>query len=137
MLLADVAVFYKVEGAKFVIIAAATDDFTFIADSTESTTLVKSQMNEHFELVDLGPINWLLGVSVVRDIVNRTITLGQEAYTEQILARFGLDRARSAVTPMEPGADFTPDSPSVSPTLLTAAEKMTYREMIGSLCTWP
>jgi len=34
---------------------------------------------------------------------------------------------------MEPGADFTPDSPSVSPTLLTAAEKTTYREMIGSL----
>jgi hypothetical protein len=133
VLLADEAVFYKIEGAKFVIIAAATDDFTFIADSTETTTLVKSQMNEHFELVDLGPINWLLGVSVVRDVKNRTISLGQEAYIEQILARFQLDGSRPAVTPMEPGADFTPDSPSVSPTLLTAAEKTTYREMIGSL----
>ena len=34
---------------------------------------------------------------------------------------------------MEASADFMPDSPSVSPTLLTAAEKTTYREMIGSL----
>ena len=34
---------------------------------------------------------------------------------------------------MEPGADFMPDSPSISPTLLTAAKKTTYREMIGSL----
>ena len=34
---------------------------------------------------------------------------------------------------MEPGADFTPDSPSVSLMLLTPSEKTTYREMIGSL----
>ena len=133
VLAADEAVFYKVKGAEYVIIAAATDDFTFIADSIESAALVKKQMNEHFELVDLGPINWILGVSVVRDTENRTITLGQEAYVNQILSRFGLENARPAVTPMEPGADFTPDSPSVSPTLLTAAEKTTYREMIGSL----
>ena len=68
-----------------------------------------------------------------RDIENQTISLGQEAYVDQILSRFGLANARSAVTPMEAGADFTPDSPSVSSTLLIAAEKTTYREMIGSL----
>ena len=64
-MIADKAVFYKVEGTKFIIIAAATDNFAFITDSTESTSLVKSQMNEHFELIDLGPINWLLGVRVI------------------------------------------------------------------------
>ena len=133
VLLADEAVFYKIKGTKFVILAAATDDFTFIADTTQSAALVKTQMNEHFELVDLGPINWLLGVSVVRDVENWTISLGQEAYVEQILAHFRLDRARPAITPMEASADFMPDSPSISPTLLTAAEKTTYREMIRSL----
>ena len=132
VLLADELVFIKVEGTKFVIITAAMDDLTFIADSTKSMALVKSQMNEYFELIDLGPINWLLGVSVVWNIENQTITLGQEAYIEQILARFRLDRSWPAVTLMEPGANFTPDSPLVSPTLLTAAKKTTYREMIGS-----
>ena len=34
---------------------------------------------------------------------------------------------------MEPGADFTLDSPSVSPNLLSLSEKTIYREMIGSL----
>ena len=34
---------------------------------------------------------------------------------------------------MEPGANFVLDSPSVSFTLLTAAENSTYREMIESL----
>ena len=93
---------------EFVIIATATDNFTFIADLTESATLVKNQMNEHFELIDLGPINWLLGVSIIHDIKNWTITLEQEAYIEQILACFGLENSQLAVTPMEPGAGFTP-----------------------------
>ena len=65
VLLADEVVFYKVESMKFVILAAATDDFTFIANSTKSTSLVKLQLNKHFKLVDLGPISWLLDVSVV------------------------------------------------------------------------
>ena len=133
VLIANEAVFYKVEGTKSVIIAAATDNFTFIADSTESTSLVKLQMNEHFELVNLGTISWLLGVSVVQNIKNQTISLGQEAYIEQILTHFRMDLAQPAITPMEPGVDFTLDSPSISPTLLTAAEKTTYREMIRSL----
>ncbi|KNZ81381.1 hypothetical protein J132_00967 [Termitomyces sp. J132] len=34
---------------------------------------------------------------------------------------------------MEPGADFTPDSPSVSPTVLSPAEKTRYHKMIGPL----
>ena len=65
MLLADEVVFYKVESMKFVILAAATDDFIFIANSTKSTSLVKSQLNKHFEPIDLSTISWLLGISVV------------------------------------------------------------------------
>lgn len=62
-----------------------------------------------------------------------TMALGQQSYIEQIVACFKLDDTCTAVTPMEPGADYTPDSPSVSPTLLTASEKTTYRKMIRSL----
>ena len=90
-------------------------------------------MGKFFELVDLGPISWLLGVSVTRNIDKRTISLGQESYVNQILIRFGLEKAKPVSTPMEPGADFTPSSPSTSPTLLITTEKTTYREMIGSL----
>jgi len=130
---ADEATFYKVTGNDFLVLAAATDDFTIVTNSRTLSTKTKSKLNSHFELVDLGDINWLLGVSVTRNLKDKTISLGQQAYVEQILARFGLSDARPDVTPMEPGADYHFDSPSVSPTLLTPAEKTTYREMIGSL----
>jgi hypothetical protein len=130
---ADEATFYKVDNTDFIVIAAATDDFTIVTNSRTLSTKTKADLNRHFNLVDLGDINWLLGVSVTRNLEARTISLGQQAYVEQILARFGLTDAHPDVTPMEPGADYHPDSPSISPTMLTPAEKMTYREMIGSL----
>jgi len=97
------------------------------------STKTKSELNGHFELVDLGNINWLLGVSVTQNLKDKTISLGQQAYVEQIVAHFGLSDAHPDVTPMEPSADYHFDSPSVSPTLLSLAKKTTYCEMIGSL----
>jgi hypothetical protein len=132
--IADEAVFYKFDGDKYTIVAAATDDFTVIADSSKSANhLIQKQLTERFEISDLGTINWLLGVNITRDINARTISLGQQAYIEQILSRFGLENARTAVTPMEVGLDLSPGSPHLSATLLTPAEKTKYREMIGCL----
>ena len=131
--IADEAVFYKLEEDKFMIVAAATDDFTLIADSDESIELLKQQLRKRWEITDLGAINWLLGVKISRNLEDRTISLCQQTYIEQILARFGLEDSRTAVTPLEPGIDLTPDSPAVSSTLLTPYEKTKYREMIGSL----
>ena len=130
---ADEALLYKFEGERYTLIGVATDDFTIVGDSDSSVNLLKEQLSEHWEISDLGPINWLLGVGITRDVEARTISLCQESYIEQILARFGLEDCRTAVTPLEPGIDLTPGSTSVSPTALTLAEKSTYREMIGSL----
>ena len=131
---ADEAVFFKIEGNSFTIVAAATDDFTVIADSSDTANhLILKELAERFEVSDLGPINWLLGVSITRNLTDRTISLGQQAYIEQIINRFDLSSARVATTPMEVGTDLTFDSPHVSTTLLTPTEKTRYREMIGCL----
>ena len=61
----DEAVFYKIEDKKFTIVAAATDDFSIFADSVDAANfLIQKKLKECFEIVDLGPINWLLGVNI-------------------------------------------------------------------------
>ena len=95
---ADQATFYKVTGNDFLVLAAAMDDFTIVTNSHTLSTKTKSKLNGHFELIDLGDINWLLGVSVTWNLVDKTISLGQQAYIEQILARFGLTDACPDVT---------------------------------------
>jgi hypothetical protein len=130
----DEAIFYKVDGDKYTIVATATDDFTVISESTESANLlIQKQLTKHFEISDLGPINWLLGVSITHDVEAKTISLSQRTYVKQIITRFGLEDARTAATPLEPGIDLSPDSPAISPKLLMLAEKTKYREMIGCL----
>lgn len=55
----DEATFYKVDGHHFIIIAAATD-----TNSRQLITSIKAQLNQHFELIELSDISWLLGVSI-------------------------------------------------------------------------
>ena len=63
--IADEAVFYKTNSDEFTIVATATDDFTIIANSSNSANhLICKQLAEQFEILDLGSISWLLGVSI-------------------------------------------------------------------------
>ena len=130
---ADEVLFFRIQGEQFTLVGVATDDFTIVADSDGTVNAFKRELKEFWKFSDLGPINWLLGVSISCDLQNRTISLSQESFIEQIIIQFGLEDCRSAVTPLEPGIDLTPDSHSTSPTLLTPSEKTQYCEMIGSL----
>lgn len=112
---ADEAVFYKFSKNKYTIVAAATDDFTIIANSNEAIALIKKQLKEHFEMTDLGEIKWLLGISVHRNREARTITLGQHAYVDSIVEWAGQSEA------------------SVSTTVLPKAQHSLYREAVGRL----
>ena len=53
---ADEATFYKVDDDNFLVIAAATDDFTIVTNSRSLSTKTKADLNRHFELVDLGDL---------------------------------------------------------------------------------
>ncbi|KAF7334060.1 Retrovirus-related Pol polyprotein from transposon TNT 1-94 [Mycena venus] len=129
VLQADNAVFISRD--KLTIVAAATDDFTIIGQTLEHVDRIKSQLNGHFELVDLGEINWLLGIHITRDRKARTISLSQTAYVDQIVAQMGVSDAAPSATPMDPGIDLDLDSPGVSSNILTADETTLYCKGVG------
>ena len=110
--MADEAIFYKIEDNKFTIIATATNDFSIITDLAESANLlIQKQLTQHFKISDLWPINWLLGVNITWDLSAHTISLGQQAYIEQIIIRFELSGAHVATMPMKASIDLSFDSP--------------------------
>lgn len=94
--------------------------------------LIKN-LNQHFELVDLGPVNWLLGFHIVRDYTRGIITMGQQAYIDDIIAGMGLENAAPVVTPMKPYSDFSYGNPVVSTELLSSREHAIYRQGVGAL----
>lgn len=114
-------------------VSNADEAVFIIADSQEESNRFKREIGSHFELVDLGPIHWLLGMHITRDWEKHTISIGQPAYIDQIAKRFGVEDMAPFATPMEANLDLNPESPSVSTEPVTPREKALYRELLGSL----
>ncbi len=51
------------------------DDFLIFGPSLEEINRLKDQITEIFEIKDLGPIYYFLGIQILRDRENRTIKI--------------------------------------------------------------
>ena len=129
----DQAVFYRVEGAAVIVIVAHVDDLTIVTSSSALMGEVKSKLSKSLKITDLGEIHWILGISVHRDRPHRTLALGQEAYVEAILQRFGFGQIRPLSMPMDPNVTLTTAQSPQTPEEAAEMEKIPYREAVGSL----
>lgn len=88
---------------------------------------VKEELIAAFEMVDMGPISFYLGLKVNRDREKKTIKLSQPAYVDKILSKFHLAQANTSNTPMKE-SPLTPNEGEA-----TAAERERYQGMTGSI----
>ena len=91
---------------------------------------VKAELTSAFQMVDMGPISFYLGLQVKRNREQKTIKLSQPAYIEKILCKFFLDQANSSNTPMKESVQLLPND---SGRQATDAEREKYQGMTGSL----
>ena len=73
-------------------------------------------LSARFPTEDKGDLEWMLNVSIKRDRASRSITLSQELYVTDLIAKFGLfvDKAitRRFDCPMDEGTVLSPDDQS-------------------------
>lgn len=67
---------------------------------------VKAELAAAFQMVDMGPISFHLGLKVDRDREKGTIKLSQPAYIEKVPRKFFLDQANPKNTPMKESAQL-------------------------------
>jgi hypothetical protein len=84
---ANRAVFYPHAGNDIVILAIHVDDSTMTGSSVNLQKEYKARINAKFQLTDLGPISWLLGLAITRDRATCTLSLSQHAYIDTLLRR--------------------------------------------------
>ena len=72
----------------FVIIGVYVDDIPLISNSKLSLNLAKTELASAFPITDLGPMTQFLGIQVLRNRTNHTISLSQSQYIDTILKRF-------------------------------------------------
>lgn len=90
---------------------------------------LKSELNQRFEMTDLGPVHQFLGMRVERNRVKKTITISQGAYINKVLDRFGMSDCKPVSTPMVSGTQLHKEE------ILKASPKnlALYQSMVGSL----
>ena len=81
---ADHGVFYKEVGKDIIILAFHVDDGMVTGSSVALINKFKVDMNAKYKLTDLGAANWLLGIKITRDFINKTLSLFQHQYIESM-----------------------------------------------------
>ncbi len=130
---ADPSMFYVQIREHLLVLMVHVDDFGITGDSPKLIVLYKPKLNNHHVLMELGPVNWLLGIKVTWDQKAQTILLSQMGYIKSILAHFSLTDAKAHATPMVPTVIYSKDNSPKNQVEAAHMCKVPYQEMIGSL----
>src|SRR3984957_20392952 len=84
----DQAVFYIYAGKDILILAIHVNDCTMTVPSDDLIQSYKLKIKSKYDLTDLGPIHWLIGIKITRDRENRTISLSHSSYINSLLRQF-------------------------------------------------
>ncbi|XP_059640054.1 uncharacterized mitochondrial protein AtMg00810-like [Cornus florida] len=95
----DHTLFLRHSSGKTVALIVYVDDIVLIGDDTTGIDEVKSYLGRQFEIKDLGPLRYFLGIEVARSKTG--IFISQRKYVLDLLSASGQLGARPADTPIE------------------------------------
>ena len=130
----DVCLYVYCAGAIVLWVAIYVDD-ALIADNDSATRdRFVADLSKRFPTEDKGALKWILNVEIARDRARRVLTMSQELYIQDLLAKFS-DDADGAFTrhfdsPLDENVDLSPDcdSPEVTP-----EQREKYMSIVGGL----
>jgi protein associated with RNAse G/E len=120
----DPNLYFKIENDGPIILLLCVDDL-FLTDEEKIITNCKKKLVVEFEMKDLGPMHYFLGLEVWQS--PEDIFFNQGKYFVEILKRFDMMDCRAMSTPMETNLKLLVDTSS------EIVDVTLYRQMIGSL----
>lgn len=123
---ADPCVFIRNENDEMIIIAVYVDDLVLLCKDQNKLRDLKKVLMEKFKMKDLGPIHFILGISVTQD--EDSLSLCQSQYIKLMLKKYGLWDSIPVSVPADPNIKFRKDDG-----ISKKVESNMYQSMIGSL----
>ena len=117
--------FTKGKGSSFVALLVYVDDIIITRPNTHVIDSLKSFLNDHFQLKDLGSLKYFLGLEIAKS--SRGLTLSQCHYTLQLLEDTDYLAYKPTSLPMDPKLSLSADVGD----LLTDISQ--YRRLVGRL----
>ena len=117
---------YMHSGGDPLYIGVYVDDMVLAGATDRKISEVKQSLSKKLDVKDLGKLHHFLGITVIQE--KECIWIGQAAFTESILQKFGMDNAKPAKTPANVNGKLskaTPESETV--------DQCIYQSAVGSL----
>ena len=129
-LLTDTSCFVKTDQqGTAAVIAVHVDDLLIAARTEELIRQTVRDLQQFFQVKELGPVQWLLGIAVQRDKEAGTTLIHQQKYINDMVERFGQRDAAALNLPYAGGDEKQPEEAVPC----TPKETSLYRSIVGSL----
>ena len=119
---------YTYSGGEVVYLGVHVDDIIVAAQSDNKLAEVKKELASQFDIKDRGKLHHFLGMKIVQDEATGSVWIGQPAYTESILKKFGMENAKISPTPVDPSNKLVKATEADEP-----FDQHIYQSAIGSL----
>ena len=118
-----------------VIFSIHVDNIFSAASSPEENDRFRDFLKSQWEISELGPAKFALGIAISHDRSARTITLLQTAFIDRVIERFGQSDAHPCDTPMVAGLQLHRPDLSTPPSAEVCSwmDHTPYRALVGSL----
>jgi hypothetical protein len=94
----DPGIYVFIKEGELNVLALYVDDSIIVGPTGSFIVGFKSAFGESFNVQDLGPVSWLLGMTVGRDRGSRIIRIGQQQYVLDMLERFNMMDCKPVAT---------------------------------------
>jgi hypothetical protein len=124
-LLSDPCAYIRRDG-DLQIITVWVDDLLLFALSTAAMEKLKEELNELFDLTDLGEPSKIVGIEI--SIADDAVTISQPQYVDSLLRKYKMEDANPVSTPLDPNGKLEPNKEQRKPN-----RSNDYASLIGSL----
>ena len=99
-----------------------------LARSAERMREIKNMLSRRFNVKDMGPLHYFLGVKVEQNEKNGSIWIGQPAYCTSLLQKFGMENCKPVKNPVSTTSRLAKATEEDS-----IVDKELYPSIVGSL----
>jgi hypothetical protein len=104
----EAAVYRRGNGGNVLLVGVYVNDLVITSTKDMEVAAFKEEMKVTFQMSDLGPLSFYLGIEVHQD--DSGITLRHTTYAKRVIELAGLTDCNPALTPMEEKLKLSRDS---------------------------
>jgi hypothetical protein len=131
---ADFCVYHFADHSTIIWLCLYVDDILLFCNNLVALNAFKLRLSSQFKMKDLGEAQFILGISIVRDRLSRTITISQQSYIRSIVSKFRQIDAKPAHTPLDVGNHLSKaDCPLPGSDEQRAMVSVPYLQAVGAI----